>query len=196
MTRSAISPRLAISTLRNIHDPAESELLAALAGLVSQACRALLTPLARLTPIFLTPAGWKRGAAQTRWAGRWKQRHLTISPAASDSISFISFMASTMQITCPFPRDRRERQRRRRRAKASRKGADNGRLDHVQAGLGSAATAASAALAGCGAPTRLWPLHAGAEPAARQFRQSGRSRAWLNLSRIFRSPRSRSNSAT
>ena len=63
-------------------------------------------------------------------------RHLTISPAASDSISFISFMASTMQITWPFSTwspgiDERRGAGRRRAVER----ADNRRLDEVQAGV-------------------------------------------------------------
>jgi len=57
--------------------------------------------------------------------------------SASDSISFISFMARQCQSPAPWSRDRRERQTARSRAKASRKTCRRWRLDQVQPGLPS-----------------------------------------------------------
>ena len=63
-------------------------------------------------------------------------KHFTTSPEASDSISFISFMASTMQMTWPFstrsPGETKGGGAGRGRAVV---GADDGRFDDVQAGV-------------------------------------------------------------
>ncbi len=75
-------------------------------------------------------------------------------------------------------------------------GADDGRLDDVQSGVRDrprpARLPAAAAGGCCG---RVLPERH-AEPRARQIGDAGGGLPALNLRRIFRSPRSRSNSAT
>ena len=58
----------------------------------------------KITPggyFFFSPAGWQRAAGRIRPAGHFRPARATISPPTSASISFISFIASTMQTTCP-----------------------------------------------------------------------------------------------
>ena len=77
MTRSAISPRLAISTFLNIG-----------------AGRAVREAAAQAGRIVKSGSPYWTGWPFSRWT-------LTTSPASSASISFISFIASMMQRTWP-----------------------------------------------------------------------------------------------
>ncbi len=83
MTRSAISPRFAINTLRNINPDAFHQVFVVLSR------ESLIAPR------------WQTAAAHTPPAGRSQQSASRLRRRHRTSISFISFIASTMQSTWP-----------------------------------------------------------------------------------------------
>ena len=116
------------------------------------------------------------------------------SPATSDSISFINFMASTMQSTCPTSTLR---------LRTSRREANQARVTHRMSPRSANAPCAALPRAR-GARGGLWP---GRQPASKLRRGpapraqgssaagSGNHRSAPRFTRTFTSPRSNSNSA-